>query len=156
MDLFSARCPWFVAGPALGLLVIGLLAAANRPLGASGGFIDLVAWIRRPSAGVKWTVFFLCGVVVGGFLSALAAGGVHPTPDYGSFDRRFGTDFATRSAALLVMGTIMGFGARTAGGCTSAHGICGTSLGSRASWIATATFMGTAMLVANGIAWVLP
>ncbi len=34
-----------------------------------------------------------------------------------------------------------------AGGCTSGHGICGTAQRSPASWAATATFVGTAVVV---------
>jgi hypothetical protein len=43
----------------------------------------------------------------------------------------------------------MGTGARVAGGCTSGHGICGTAQGSPASFVATGTFMATAMIAAR-------
>ncbi|HZQ61280.1 MAG TPA: YeeE/YedE thiosulfate transporter family protein, partial [Casimicrobiaceae bacterium] len=46
-------------------------------------------------------------------------------------------------------GMLMGFGARTAAGCTSGHGITGTALGSPSSYVATMTFMGTAVLAAH-------
>jgi uncharacterized membrane protein YedE/YeeE len=49
----------------------------------------------------------------------------------------------------------MGYGVRTAGGCTSGHGICGTSLGSAASWVSTAVFMATAVVVTNLLAMTL-
>jgi uncharacterized protein len=152
MELFAERAPWYVAGPLIGLLVTGLLWATNRPLGSLGGYIDLLAWLRRPSDGVKSTVFFLAGTVLGGFLSALAAGGLHPGMAYGSFDARFGTDVTTRSLILVLGGTVMGYGARTASGCTSGHGVCGTALGSPRSWVSTAAFMTTAILAANGLA----
>ena len=152
MDLFAQRAPWFVAGPLIGLLVVGLLWATNRPLGSLGGYIDLIAWVRRPSAGVKSTVWFLAGTVLGGLLSALASGGFHPTLAYGTFDARYGTDLATRSLLLVAAGTVMGYGARTASGCTSGHGVCGTALGSPRSWVATATFMATAIAATNGLA----
>lgn len=155
MELFAERAPWYVAGPLIGLLVTGLLWATNRPLGSLGGYIDLLAWLRRPSGGVKSTVFFLAGTVLGGLLSALAAGGLHPGTAYGSFDARFGTDVTTRSLILVLGGTVMGYGARTASGCTSGHGVCGTALGSPRSWVSTAVFMTTAILAANGLAlWI--
>lgn len=153
MPLFAERCPWYVAGPLLGLCVTGLLAATNRTLGATGGFIDLVAWLRRPASTPKWTIAFLAGIVLGGLLSGLAAGRVAMDPGFAYFDARYGTSLATRFALLGVAGVLMGFGVRTAGGCTSGHGICGTSLGSRASWVATATFMATAMASARLITW---
>ena len=76
MELFAERAPWYVAGPLIGLLVTGLLWATNRPLGSLGGYIDLLGWLRHPSSGVKSTVFFLAGTVLGGFLSALAENGI--------------------------------------------------------------------------------
>ena len=152
MELFAERAPWFVAGPLIGLLVVGLLWATNRPLGSLGGYIDLLAWLRRPSSGPKSTVFFLAGTVLGGLFSALAAGGLEPGMAYGTFDARFGTDVTTRSLLLVMGGTVMGYGARTASGCTSGHGVCGTALGSPRSWVATAAFMATAIAAANGLA----
>lgn len=155
MEIFTARCPWYVAGPLIGLCVVGLLWATNRPLGATGGMIDLVAWLRRPSSGPRWTVAFLAGIALGGWLSGLAAGSMGLDPGFAFFDQRFGTTTGTRLALLLGASVLMGFGVRTAGGCTSGHGICGTSLGSRASWVATATFMATAVLVTNLMAWIM-
>ena len=155
MELFAERAPWFIAGPALGLLVVGLLWATNRPLGSLGGYIDLLAWVRKPSSGLKVTVFFLAGTVLGGLLSALVGGGLHPGMAYGTFDDRFGTDAATRSLLLVVGGTVMGYGTRQASGCTSGHGICGTALGSPRSWASTAVFMATAVAAANGLAALL-
>lgn len=155
METFASRCPWYVAGPLIGLCVVGLLWATNRPLGATGGFIDLVAWLRRPSAAPRWTLALLAGIVLGGFLSGLAAGSMALDPGFAFFDRRFGTTPGMRLFILAGAGVLMGFGVRIAGGCTSGHGICGTSLGSRASWVATAVFMATAILTANLLAWLL-
>ena len=39
--MFVVRCPWYIAGPLLGVLIIGLRMAVNKPLGALGGYIDL-------------------------------------------------------------------------------------------------------------------
>jgi uncharacterized membrane protein YedE/YeeE len=46
-----------------------------------------------------------------------------------------------------VAGALIGFGAKTAGGCTSGNGLGGCSAGSTSSFAATATFMGTAIAV---------
>ena len=43
----------------------------------------------------------------------------------------------------------MGFGERTAGGCTSGNGMSGMSLGSPASIAASMTFFGTAVALAQ-------
>ena len=36
------RCPWYIAGPILGVLVVGLRALLNRGFGAVGGYVDVV------------------------------------------------------------------------------------------------------------------
>jgi uncharacterized membrane protein YedE/YeeE len=41
------RCPWYVAGPLMGLLIVGLRAVLNKPFGALGGAVvsgEPVAW----------------------------------------------------------------------------------------------------------------
>src|SRR5947209_199549 len=40
-SLVMERCPWYIAGPLLGLLIVGLRAFLNKPFGALGGYIDL-------------------------------------------------------------------------------------------------------------------
>jgi uncharacterized protein len=46
---------------------------------------------------------------------------------------------------LFAAGGLVGFGARTAGGCTSGHGLTGVALGQRASFAAIAAIMGSAI-----------
>ena len=50
-------------------------------------------------------------------------------------------------ALIIVAGFLVGFGARLGGGCTSGHGVCGIARLSPRSIVATATFMGTAIIV---------
>jgi uncharacterized membrane protein YedE/YeeE len=152
MTLFAQPCPWYVAGPLLGLLITGLLWAINKPLGALGGYVDTVQWIDAHASGPTWRVLFLVGVVAGGALSALSAGEQAPTFDYGSFNSAFGPTLGVGGAVLVAGGAMIGFGARRAGGCTSGHGMCGNALASPASLVATVTFMATAVAVANVLA----
>ncbi len=49
-------------------------------------------------------------------------------------------------------GVLLGFGSRLANGCTSGHGIVGTALLAKSSWLATATFMAAGFLVTH---WLL-
>ncbi len=149
MSLFTQACPWYVAGPLLGLLVAGLLWAVNRPLGALGGYVDAVQWAAAPGDGPSWRVFFLVGVAIGGWLSSVASGLAPPTFDYGTFNASFGATLGTGGVVLFVAGSLIGYGARLAGGCTSGHGMCGVALGSPASIVATMTFMATAVAVTN-------
>jgi uncharacterized membrane protein YedE/YeeE len=151
MTMLSFRCPWYIAGPLLGLVIVGLRASVNKPLGALGGYIEVVENARKPS-GLGFRSFLLLGFIAGGFLFAVLSGKFTPTLGYGRLDRLFAGASAAEFAVLAAAGTVMGFGARMAGGCTSGHGICGTSLGSPASLVATATFFGTAVGVAHLLA----
>ena len=52
MEIFALRCPWYVAGPLLGLLITALLWATNKPLGALGGYCDTVEWLQARARDV--------------------------------------------------------------------------------------------------------
>lgn len=153
MEIFAIRCPWYIAGPLIGLLITGLLWAINKPLGALGGYIDTVRWAQTPASEPTWRVFLLFGIVIGGLLSAIAAGGYQPTIGYGSFDATLGTTVMAKATILFAAGGLIGYGAILAGGCTSGHGMCGIAMGSPASMVATMTFMGTAIAMANLLAF---
>lgn len=151
--MWLERCPWYVAGPLLGVLLIAFRAALNKPFGAMGGFIELVetkgAWQRF---GVSASV--LVGIVLGGGIFAVLSGGFHPTFGYATGSGFLPSDPAVAMLVLLSAGVVMGFGARLAGGCTSGHGLTGMSLGSPASIVATMTFVGTGVALAHLLAWV--
>lgn len=155
MEVFALRCPWYVAGPLIGLLITGLLWATNKPLGALGGYCDAAQWLQERRGAPSWRVLLLLGIVIGGALSAVAVGGWQPTLAYGSFDAVLGNSLVAKGTTLFAAGGLIGFGARLSGGCTSGHGMCGTSMGSPASLVATVTFMATAVMTANGLAWLL-
>lgn len=87
MEVLLDRPPLVVGGVALGLTVVALLAAINQRLGVAGGFAEVVDGIARRTFAFGWRSSFLFGIVGGGFLFALLAGGdtlawVHATdPD---------------------------------------------------------------------------
>ena len=56
---------------------------------------------------------------------------------------------------LFVGGLLVGYGVRWAGGCTSGHGLAGSSVFSVTSMVATATFMATAIAVSFLLNWLL-
>jgi uncharacterized membrane protein YedE/YeeE len=150
--MFLERCPWYVAGPLLGLLLVAFRAALNKPFGALGGFIDVVekkgAWSRFGVSG-----FVLIGTILGGVVFAMVSGGFHPTFIYTTTAGFLPSEPIAAAGLLLGAGAVMGFGARLAGGCTAGHGLTGMSLGSPASMAATMTFFATAVLLANVVAW---
>lgn len=154
MEFFTLRCPWYVAGPLIGLLVVGLMWAINKPLGALGGYVDTYNWLRRPNDSPSWRVLFFVGIILGGLLSVLlVSGSFEPSLAYGSFDTTLGTTLAAKATILFAAGAFIGYGARWAGGCTSGHGMCGTALGSPASLVATMTFMGAAIVTAHALSF---
>jgi uncharacterized membrane protein YedE/YeeE len=148
------RCPWYIAGPSLGLLLILFRAALNKPFGAMGGFIALVERTPgRPRFGVS--IFVLAGTILGGAIFAVASGRFSPTLGYAAGGGFLPAEPVVAFVVLLAAGAVMGFGARLAGGCTSGHGLTGMSLGSPASIAATLTFMTTAVVLANAVAWLI-
>ena len=98
-----------------------------------------------------WRALFLFGLIVGATVFALIAGG----PDfhgYGWLTDTFTGDARWVVAPILfAAGLLIGFGAKTAGGCTSGNGLSGTSMTSPAAIAATATFFGTAIAVSFAI-----
>ena len=146
------RCPWYVAGPLLGLLLVAFRAALNKPFGALGGFIEIVekkgVWSRFGTS-----LYVLLGTILGGVLFAVVSGGFHPATTYATAFGSLPAGSLATVGLLLGAGMVMGFGARLAGGCTSGHGLTGMSLGSPASIAATMTFFTTAVLLANIWYW---
>lgn len=147
--MLVARCPWYVAGPVLGILMVTLRAAINKPLGALGGYIELSDHAIR-SSRLGFSAFLLAGTTIGGALYAISTGTNLVSRLY---DGLLPSNPLLQFGILAAAGLAMGVGARTAGGCTSGHGLCGTSLGSRASIAAAMTFFATAVALAHLLAW---
>lgn len=132
----------------MALCVVGLRAVFNERLGISGGYAEVVERLSRRSLAFGWKAWFLFGIVAGGALFILLAGASEPADGYGWLTRTFtGAGEVVVGPLLLVAGVLIGFGAKTAGGCTSGNGLSGSSLGSRASLVATGTFIATAIVV---------
>ena len=143
------RWPFWAGGIAIGLFVLVLLVATRNLLGVSTGFADACAAPFDARLRRSWRLPFLVGIVCGGFAAALASGSFSPTLAMGMFDARVTDVPAAKAAWFVIGGILLGFGARLAGGCTSGHGIVGTALLAKSSWIATAVFMLTGMIVAR-------
>ena len=153
--MLHSQLAWYIAGPALGLCVVACRALFNGRLGVTGGYSELVGRLRtweRPGghsprrSGLDWRGWLLIGVLLGGTLFAVVAGG----PDfhgYGWLTANLGGSPIAIGAILLGAGVLIGFGAKLAGGCTSGNGLSGTSALSPAALAATATFFATAIVV---------
>jgi hypothetical protein len=145
---------WAVAGAGLGMVTLLLLWLGGQRLGISTGFENLCALaLRAPyfqrgelRGSRSWRLPFLGGLVLGGFVSALAGGGWAPLWDLGRFDVAFGWGAPGKLAWMFAGGLLIGFGTRLANGCTSGHGIFGISNLERASLEATLAYVATGIL----------
>lgn len=126
---------WFSAllgGAMIGLAGALLMRGNGRIAGISGIAGGL---LQRTTIDRAWRVAFVAGLAVAGVVAALAVPAAIGAP--------------VRSiGAVLVAGWLVGFGTRLGGGCTSGHGVCGLSRGSRRSLVAVATFMITGAITA--------
>lgn len=119
----------------LGGMLIGLSAALMLAFnGRIAGISGILGGFLEAGEGWSWRGLFLLGMGLGGF--GLLA--VMPATMPGSA--------ISSLPALIFAGLLVGYGTRMGGGCTSGHGVCGISRLSTRSLIATAMFMGAAML----------
>jgi uncharacterized protein len=142
--LVQHRPAWYLIGPLIGLVVVTLFATINARIGVLGGYSSLLerSTLRTPRLG--WKAWFLFGVLGGALVFRLISGESTVHDGYGWLTRTFSDPLA--GVLLIVAGALIGFGAKTAGGCTSGNGIGGCSVGSPSSFVATGTFMGTAVV----------
>ena len=159
----------YLAGAALGVVLLAAFVLAGRGLGASGAFTTTAAGLTDAVAPARaansplfaryleaggpwrdWLLFEVIGVFIGGFLSSLLAGRLRRTIDRGPRITN-----RTRLAYAFAGGSVMGFGAVLARGCTSGLGLTGGALLSVGSWLFIAAAFAAAFLVAPSMrkAW---
>jgi uncharacterized membrane protein YedE/YeeE len=134
---------WWIAGPILGLVIVSFLALANKRFGVLGGVTDLVQGSAEGRGLRSWRTLLLLGIVLGGLGYALLAGAPDAGTSYSWLDAHLSV--SGEVAVLFGAGLLIGVGARTAGGCTSGHGLTGSALASPASVVSTMTIMATAV-----------
>ena len=142
------QLPWWVAGPGVGLCVVALYGLANARLGVSGGWLQVLLVAQRRPVTEAWRLWFNGGLIGGAVLAAWLGRGfvVH---GYGDLSDHLSSYALV--PLLLVVGLLIGYGARWARGCTSGHGISGCSVGSPESLVATTVFFGVAVVVTLGV-----
>jgi uncharacterized membrane protein YedE/YeeE len=143
-DVLPDQLPWWLAGPGVGVCVVAMYGLLNVKLGVSGGWLQLLCLARRQTVTEPWRIWFNAGLVGGAALAAVLGTGASAR-GYGDLGHALGP--LLLAPVLLVVGVVMGYGARWAGGCTSGHGISGCSVGSPESLAATATFFSVAVAV---------
>lgn len=153
----------YLAGVALGLVLLASFLVMGRGLGASGASFRLgVAALetvapdhvaRAPALAAvttergpldDWLVFEVLGVALGGILGAASAGRLKLEVLRGP---RIGV--SSRIALALFGGFLMGAAARVARGCTSGQALSGGALLSVGSWV----FMFSVFAGGYAMAW---
>jgi len=135
--------PWWLAGPVLGVVIIAFLGLANKHFGVLGGVTDIVTGSAEGRGLQSWRVMLLLGIIVGGLAYALTAGAPDAGLGYSFLDAHLSK--GGEVVVLFGAGIAIGAGARTAGGCTSGHGLTGAALFSPASLVSIMTIMATAV-----------
>ncbi len=139
----------YVAGTALGLVLLAAYVIMGRGLGASGAFATSAAGIVAAAAPdraqaspyfarylggrgpwLDWLLFEIIGVFIGGYLSAWTAGRIRR-----EIERGPRMSSRARLATAFGGGAIMGLGAVLARGCTSGLALTGGALLSAGSWL---------------------
>ena len=133
---------WYIGGPVLGLCVVALRWLLNERLGATGAWVDVVERVSGRRRALGTPGWLLLGLIAGGLVFGV----------FGTTFDGYGwlTDHLSAWAIVPVLaasGFLIGYGARLAGGCTSGNGLSGNAILSPASFVATATFFGTAIAV---------
>ena len=154
----------YVCGALIGILVAATVLISDKPLGIStayariSGMLGMILapgltkrlkYFKDKKPIIEWEVMLFVGVIIGSFLAAWSGGTIHAQLLPDTWVQRFGADSSTlRIIIAIIGGVFMAFGARTAGGCTSGHGISGTMQMSVGSWIALICFFIGGMAVA--------
>lgn len=145
MEILPDRLAWYFAGPLIGLCVVALYALINERMGVTTSYQVMAQVVARRPIKEQWRVWFFLGLVGGSFIAVLLQGGPKLTTGYGALGAL--VPLVALVPVLFLGGLLSGFGARWSGGCTSGHGISGSSSLSPASIAATVTFVATAIAV---------
>ena len=133
------------AGVALLYLFNGWVGGMSSVFSSSWSFVLKRSFFQQDRFlnSRHWRLVYALGVVLGALVwrFALAGGEAQHT--------------SVPGWQLLVGGFFVGYGARLGNGCTSGHGICGLGSLQLPSLGAVLTFMATAFLTANLMAWSL-
>lgn len=159
----SSGVDWspYLVGAGIGALSWIAFAIFGDPLGVTTAYSRVASLFASPVIGadavaqnsywksmpLKWDygVWFLVGIPLGAFLSAVLSGTwkLEIVPEV--WKERFGPSVAKRFIGAFLGGVIIMFGARLAGGCTSGHGISGGLQLAVSSWLFLAVMFATGL-----------
>lgn len=155
MESGGAWSPYLVGG-FIGVVVLLGLYFSDKPVGASSfyakvaGFIGTILapkhtmqleYYKENPPRIDWEFVFVIAAIFGSALAAVLGGEFAIRGLPAMWTSHFGSESWFKYTALSFSGgLLMAFGARLAGGCTSGHGISGTSQLSVSSWMSVICF----------------
>ncbi len=165
-DLWSP----YVVGFGIGVLIWLGFILSNKAIGCSTAYARTAGMAERSLRGDKvkdkpyykkfvpeidWEWMLVLGVVIGALISSVLSGSFRIETVPHIWESTFGMNRILRFIGAFIGGLLLGFGARMAGGCTSGHGLSGTSQLSLGSWLAFLFFfiggILTALMMYGGI-----
>lgn len=175
MNILTQPWPWYIVGPAIGLMVPLLLLLGNKAFGISSSLRHMCAMCIPTNAkffkydwkAESWNLVFALGMIIGGCIAGCLLKNPNPielsesavesmnklgVKDYSGL---IPTDVFNFNALLTLKGFILmvvggffiGFGTRYAGGCTSGHAIMGIANLQWPSLVATCCFFAGGLLM---------
>ena len=120
-----------IGGALIGLAAVLLMLLTGRIAGISG----IAGGLLSGGSDRGWRVAFILGLILAP-VAGMLAGDPMPVPV-----------MPPSWIVVIAAGLLVGFGTRLASGCTSGHGVCGIARLSVRSIVATAVFMGAAIVV---------
>lgn len=155
---FLKRKSWnpYIVGALIGLLAVSTFYTANRPMGIAMAFSQTTAMIQKffipeyvksnefiqkaipvvaKGAGIDWLWMLVLGVFIGAFISSKISGEFKKEVVPELWKKRFGPGKTKRLITAFLGGSMILFGARLAGGCTTWHGINGSLQLALSGWI---------------------
>jgi hypothetical protein len=142
-------------GIAIGILSWIAFLVSDKAIGCSTAFAQTGAMLERFVRGqavaekpyyrrfppvITWEWMLVAGIMIGAWASAMFSGSFQIQWIPGAWATAYGHAPVTRWLVSLAGGTVVGFGARWAGGCTSGHGISGTLQLAVSSWLTVMCF----------------
>jgi uncharacterized membrane protein YedE/YeeE len=149
----------YLAGSLSGLLLVVTVYVTGNFFGASTSYVRNAAMLKAEVAPIvehnspiaveyydiyipiiDWQWMFVTGVIIGGFLTAMAFREFKLQALPRRWRDRFGSSISKRAIIAFIGGVIAMFGARMAGGCPSGHGLSGLSQLSLSGFVALCCF----------------
>ncbi len=141
----------WVGGIAVGLYALFQFRLSNRQLGCSLAYGNIIgagsklSYFRTGHFAKlnNWRLWFIIGIPIGGFIAAASSPNAEIVATWSMgavYDQVMPNSDWLKGLVVMFGGILMGYGARTAGGCTSGHVIAGCALLNPASLLAGGLF----------------